>query len=305
MKVLEDLSEAVKTLNEQLAVKPKPVTASNSNSTPSDPKGAKTVQATGPVYKPAKAPSRAPQIPATNRPTVPRTPLDSHHPARLIAISRDGSLAQNRLSERQAVTLINDRLAMHNDSKHLRVASARYNHRSNLILMLREDQTGAELRSHAEKFIDILNPANASPNAVELLTDDKRYKVRINGIWTGRDYGHIHTPEEIAEELALNNPVIGKVNPLGPPKWMKAKVDLQDQDYSSVVLEFMTEDDANTLLATKRIAAYARFCEVVQHADRPPVLQCSNCWGFGHHVSRCRAQVKCRICTDNHAEKDH
>ncbi|KAF8064454.1 hypothetical protein FPV67DRAFT_1376164, partial [Lyophyllum atratum] len=89
------------------------------------------------------------------------------------------------------------------------------------------------------------------------------------------------------------------------PKWMKAEAALQDQDYSSVVLEFMSEDDANALLATKRIAAYARFCEVVQHADRPPVLQCSNCWGLGHHVRRCHAQVKCRICAGNHAEKDH
>ncbi|KAF8059524.1 Endonuclease/exonuclease/phosphatase, partial [Lyophyllum atratum] len=154
----------------------------------------------------------------------PKTPLDSHHPARLIVISRDGSLAQNRLSERQAVALINDRLAMRNDSKHLRVASARYNHRSNLILMMREDQTGAELKTHADKFIDILTTADAPPNAIELLTDDKRYKVRINGIWTGRENGQIHTPAEIAEELELNNPVIGKVHPLGPPKWMKAEI---------------------------------------------------------------------------------
>ncbi|GLB45364.1 hypothetical protein LshimejAT787_2200270 [Lyophyllum shimeji] len=171
--------------------------------------------------------------------------------------------------------------------------------------MMREDQTGAELKAHADKFIDILAPIDAPPNAVELVTDDRRYKVRINGIWTGRENGRIHTPAEIAEELTLYNPVMDKVRPLGPPRWMKAEVDLREQDYSSVVLEFQTEDDANTLLAAKRVAAYARFCEIVQHADKPPVLQCSNCWGIGHHAGRCHSPTKCRICAEDHAEKDH
>ncbi|RDB29971.1 Nucleic-acid-binding protein from transposon X-element [Hypsizygus marmoreus] len=305
-KAIAELTKAINLLNERMDGKLPPVAGKNNTSTPSNPQGAKTVLASGPVYKPtAKVPNRAPPSTVTPRPTMPKTPLDSHHPARLIVISRDGSLAQNRLSERQAVALINDRLALQDSSKHLRVASARYNHRSNLILMTREDQTGAELKSHAEKFIDILLPAGAQPNAIELVTDDRRYKVRVNGIWTGRENGRVHTPKEVAEELELNNPVIGKVIPIGLPKWMKADVDLREQEYSSVVLEFMSEDDANTLLATKRLAAYARFCEVVSHADRPPVLQCGNCWGIGHHAGRCKAPTKCRICAGAHSEKDH
>ncbi|KAF5379794.1 hypothetical protein D9615_005662 [Tricholomella constricta] len=112
-------------------------------------------------------------------------------------------------------------------------------------------------------------------------------------------------PTEIDAELRLNNPVMDKVTPTGPPRWVRAEVDLWGQDYSSAVLEFKSEDDAQTLLATKQIAIFARFCKVVPHADRPPIMQCGNCWAFGHHASRCRDTAKCRVCAGPHTEHEH
>ncbi|KAF5374648.1 hypothetical protein D9615_009020 [Tricholomella constricta] len=304
-KAIEELTKAVHTLNERMDGNPKPSTGKSSASTPRDPQGPRTVVATGPILKPSKAQSKPNPANVIPKLPSPRSPLDSHHPARLVVVSRAGPLAQDRLPERTAVTAINDRLALHEDSKHIRIASARYNYRSNLILMTREDQTGAELKTHAHKFIDILLTLGTSPDAIELVTDDRRFKVRINGLWTGRDSGRINTPEEIAEELKLNNPVMDKVSPTGPPRWVKAEVDLWEQEFSSVVLEFKSEDDAKALLATKRVAAFARFCEVVLHTDRPPVTQCSNCWAYGHHTGRCRNDTKCRICAGPHQERDH
>ncbi|KAG5639447.1 hypothetical protein DXG03_003736, partial [Asterophora parasitica] len=272
MKALAELSKAVHSLNERIEDRSNPSTGKKTTTTPENPQGTKSVHASGPIFRPTK-PSSVKPLPVTNA-KPPRTPLDSHHPARLVVIFKAGPLAQDRPTEKQTVIAINDRLALHDDTRHLRVASARYNPRSNLILMMRADQTGAELKKHADKFLDVLLPPDAPHTAVELATDDRRYKVRINGIETGRHRtdGRTHSPEEILDELKVNNPVMESICPIGPPRWVKAEVELRERDYSSAVLEFLSEDDANTLLSTRSVAVFTRYCDVVIHADKAPLL---------------------------------
>ncbi|KAG6887077.1 hypothetical protein C0992_000907 [Termitomyces sp. T32_za158] len=190
-----------------------------------------------------------------------------------------------------------------NKAKHLCVASAHYNYNQNLVIMLREDQKGEELRQHADEFVDIFGvPAHT----IEMLTDDRRFKVRINGVWTGRDgKNDTHTPEDLLEEIERFNPIMLKVTLMGKPRWMRAEADLRREDYSSVVLEFAKEEDAKTVLGARYIAMYTNFCEVIHHADKPPVLQCSNCWALGHHASRCKNPMRCRICAGRHSEMEH
>ncbi|KAG6898040.1 hypothetical protein C0993_007127 [Termitomyces sp. T159_Od127] len=121
-----------------------------------------------------------------------------------------------------------------------------------------------------------------------MLTDDRCFKVRVNGIWTGRDgHGYVNTPDDLLEEIRRFNPIMTKVNLMGKSRWMHAETDLRQKKYSLVVLEFAKEEDAKTLLATRYIAMYTKFCEVVHHADQPPVLQCS--W----------------LCVGAHNETDH
>ncbi|KAG6811586.1 hypothetical protein H0H92_006709 [Tricholoma furcatifolium] len=50
---------------------------------------------------------------------------------------------------------------------------------------------------------------------------------------------------------------------------------------------------------------FSKWCRAVKHADRPPVLQCQNCWKFGHHAARYRVEARCRICTEHHNESKH
>lgn len=267
--------------------------------------GARTVVATGPTYRPVKA------NPATTKNTTPtqrqqyspRSPRDQYHPARLIIVPRGSKIDTEDLNPRRLVNLINDRLAQSENAKHLRVASAQYNHNQNLIIMMREDQKGEELRQHAREFIDILG---IPEHTVDMLTDDRRYKVRINGVWTGRDgEGGYNTPDDLKEELERFNPIMSRVSLIGKPRWMRAETDIQKKEHSSIVLEFAKEDDAQTMLNAKYIAMYTNFCEVVHHADRPPVLQCSKCWAIGHHISRCKYAMRCRLCAGEHNEKDH
>ncbi|KAG6811587.1 hypothetical protein H0H92_006710 [Tricholoma furcatifolium] len=177
---------------------------------------ANTVVATGPVYRPTKAPPSQPTKPSRPKSIYhtpqPKNPIHSHHQSRLIVLARGEELDQRKLHPRAVVTFINDALANAEDSRHLRVASAHYNHRRNLILMTREDQKGADLLKHADKFAHVRD-------TLEMTTDEKRYKVRIDGVWTG-EIGTVHSPEQLREELEQYNPVISTVKLISPPKWI-------------------------------------------------------------------------------------
>lgn len=119
-----------------------------------------------------------------------------------------------------------------------------------------------------------------------MLMDDRRYKVRINKVWTGRDgEGGLNTPEELKEEIERFDPIMSKVMLMGLSRWLHAETDLQQKEYSSIVLEFTREEDAQTMISAKYVAMYTNFCKIVHHADRPLVLQCSRCWAIGHHIS--------------------
>ncbi|KAG6875128.1 hypothetical protein C0992_005124 [Termitomyces sp. T32_za158] len=270
---------------------------------PTEIQGVKTVIATGPVYKPTKV-STTNARPTQNRQTFTlQSPKDRYHPARLIVIPHGEKFDTNQLNPRRVVNLINNRLASLNNAKHLCVASAHYNYNQNLVIMLREDQKGEELRQHAGVFVDIFG---VLAHTIEMITDDRQYKVRINGVWTGRDgKNDLNTPEDLLEEIERFNPVMLKVTLMGKPRWMHAEADLRRKDYSSVVLEFAKEEDAKTVLAARYITMYTNFCEVVHHADRSPVLQCSKCWALGHHVSRCKNLAKCRLCAGSYSETEH
>ncbi|KAG5734856.1 putative 115 kDa protein in type-1 retrotransposable element [Termitomyces sp. T112] len=186
----------------------------------------------------------------TDRRPNPHSPKDQYHPARLIVIPHGEKFDTTQLNPRRTVNLINDRLACSENAKHLCVASAHYNYNQNLVIMLCEDQKGEELWRHAEEFIDIFRvPAHT----IEMVTDNRQYKVRINGIWMGRDgEGEPNTPEDLLEEIERFNPVMSKVKLLSKPRWMRAEADLRGKDYSSVVLEFAKEEDTKTMLAVNQ-----------------------------------------------------
>ncbi|KAH0580049.1 hypothetical protein H2248_002863 [Termitomyces sp. 'cryptogamus'] len=299
---VKDLAKAVNTLMARQEATP---TQNGETQRPfPEAQGGRTVFTMGPTYRPsARAnPPQARPTPQSHSPN-PCSPKEQYHPARLIVIPHGEKFDTTQLNPHRTVNLINDRLARSENAKHLCVASAHYNYKQNLVIMLREDQKGKELRRHAEEFIDIFGvPAHT----IEMVTDDRRYKVRINGVWMGRDgEGELNTPEDLLEEIERFNPVMSKVKLLSKPRWMRAEADLRGKDYSSVVLEFAKEEDAKTMLAVKYVAMYTKFCEVVHHADRPPVLQCSKCWALGHHVARCRNTIQCRICARGHSEEEH
>ncbi|KAG6819824.1 hypothetical protein H0H93_008173 [Arthromyces matolae] len=246
-KALGSLTEEFKTLRSKIEERPKPTAEESKTSSEASSK-TRTVHATGPTYRPI------PQTPKTSSTTnashspyhtsLPKNPMQSYHPSRLVIIPRGCEIDQKRLHPKAIVDNINDALASRESSQHLRVVSAHYNQRRNLIIMSREDQTGADLLKHADAFIHVFD---VPENALEITTDDRRYKVRIDGVWTG-EQGTVLEPEELAEELVQKNPIMAKVKLISNPKWIRSPEDIKTQERSSIVLEFGTEDEATLVL---------------------------------------------------------
>ncbi|KAG6825292.1 hypothetical protein H0H92_004135 [Tricholoma furcatifolium] len=283
-KALESLTEEVRTLHARIEERPRHEKESPTMPPTTQPK-ANAVFATGPTYKPTRAAQS--QLPKPTKPQTPyhtnqpKNPMQSHHPSRLVVIARGEELDQQKLNPRALVTYINDALASGEDSRHLRVASAQYNHRRNLILMTREDQTGADLLKHAERFIHVFE---VPVHTLELVTDDRCFKVRIDGVWTGKT-GTVHTPEELLEELGQVNPIMSNVKLISQPKWIRSAEDLKMQDFSSIVLEFGTEDDAIKILEHQLCAehhdesTHAGEDNEMDTTDSTKPNKCANCGG--------------------------
>ncbi|KAG6867174.1 hypothetical protein C0993_006031 [Termitomyces sp. T159_Od127] len=216
---VKDLAKVVTTL--AACQDAKPTTTKGNQGGIQEAEGVKTVFASGKLYKPTKANSTQTKVAAQIQHANPRTPKDQYHPACLIVIPHGEKFDTNYLNPRKLVNLINNHLAHAENAKHLCVAFAHYNFNQNLVIMMHEDQKGKELRQHMEKFIDIFGvPAHT----IKMITDDRRYKVRINGVWTGRDgkddENSIHTPKDLLEEIQQFNLVMSKVELKGKPRWL-------------------------------------------------------------------------------------
>ncbi|KAJ7223992.1 hypothetical protein C8J57DRAFT_1094086 [Mycena rebaudengoi] len=244
--------------------------------------------------------------PASNLPKTPvkpKGPLSPYHPSRLIVTLRDIPSGAGPLSERDAVKVINQRLHENDESKHLVVTAVKYNAKSNCIVFTRDGQTAAELKNHEDKFLRDL----ACGGQATARLDTPWYKVQIHGVYTGVRDGQVLTAQEIWDELCWNNPVLGTMALLHLPRWMRSETDIQRQQLvsSSVVVAFEKEEDAAALLEQRSVVAFARFCDVRRHTDKPPVRQCNRCWDFGHHGPQCKGNLTCRLCGGNHEEENH
>jgi hypothetical protein len=302
-----ELAKAVGNLSAQMSALQRSVEGMSKQPTgkagydPTKSSGPKEVHATGPVHKPVSTKTTKPKQP----PTVekPKHPLAAYHPSRLIVNLRDLPVGAGRLSEQEVVKVINKCLQNHDDSKHLCVTAAKYNAKSSCIVFTREDQTAEELQKHQDKFLSEMACGAQATTRLDL----PWWKIQIHNMWTGIGDGKLLTGEEIWAELNRNHPVLARMALLQPPQWMRFAVDMEreGQAVSSVVISLQNEDDAKALLERRSVTAFGHFCEVKQHAPTRPDQQCTRCWGRGHVKPRCTNGVRCRLCGENHEEKDH
>ncbi|KAF8159350.1 hypothetical protein B0H34DRAFT_635501, partial [Crassisporium funariophilum] len=141
--------------------------------------------------------------------------------------------------------------------------------------------------------------------------DKKWYKVQIDGINTGSltigDGRVLHTAETIHSELLACNPLYAQLqdNIVAKPRWLRTDEELRTTPRSSVVFALDDETAAKQVLNLRSLAAFGRHCTLRAFQDRPPVLQCRNCWRYDHNTDRCKEDQRCRICSGLHAESEH
>ncbi|KAK6984257.1 hypothetical protein R3P38DRAFT_3231991 [Favolaschia claudopus] len=256
--------------------------------------------AAGPVYKPTKNAKATP--PPTNQIQKPKNQLSPYHHSRLIVNLSNVPLGAERDPERDIAKRINERLRGHTP---IVVTAVKYNAKSNCIIFTREDQTAEELQKHEHLFLDIVAYAYGGQATTRL--DTPWHKIQIHGVWTGISAGRLLEGKGVWEELCAMNAEIAKMALQHEPRWMRPSEDLTRElrDTSSVIIALRNEDDAKHLVKKGPVNAFGGFCDVKKHSETPPTQQCNKCWGFGHTKLRCKSTVRCRLCAENHDEKDH
>ena len=249
---------------------------------------------------------------ATSKPIAPRprreplprpavtNPLTAYHPSRLIIEIEDGP----GLTEVELVKNINEVLQSADESRRLRVVNVKFNAHNNCIVFTRSDQSAGDLAKFADNFVQFI----AGDRRTRIRPDQGWYKVQLNGVPVRNERtGAVRTPQEIEDELRALNPDYTRMAVLDLPRWMRHRADLEYNTHSSVVLALKTETDATFLVnRVQNLAIGGHFAQVKRYADKPPVMQCSHCWGFGHTRSRCKQKERCRICgKDDHNEATH
>lgn len=253
-----------------------------------------------------------PQNATTTRPKQlpqpPSNPMLSHHPTRLVVQFLPNGLPETERQEPHTlVKMVNAALSSRSESKHMKVVAASYNKQGNLILSTQADQTAAELM----KFEHVIIPAITTSRNVIIREDKRWYKVQIDGVYTGSltvgDGRALHSGEAVHDELLACNPLYAHLQKyiVSKPRWLRTNEELQTTRKSSLVFALDNEEAAKQILNHRSFAAFGSHCMLRAFQERPPVIQCRNCWRFDHQTDKCKEVKRCRLCGEKHSEEEH
>lgn len=263
-----------------------------------------------PVTQPpenGKSPSAPPAPPRPKNKPLPTNPMKSHHPTRLIILFDKPVLTQDQEDPASIVAKVNTRLEQNEGSRDLKVVAAKFNRKGNLVLHTRDDRKASDLLPHATKFLDIFAPDRRATAIV----DRPWFKIQVDGVATGTmtigGDRRFYDEARVHQELQACNPAYNHASNhiVARPRWMRTFEELRRCTNSSVILAIDDEEVAKAILARGTLAAFGRHCSLRAFQDRPPVIQCTKCWNWGHTEQRCKMEVTCRICAKNHQESDH
>ena len=160
---------------------------------------------------------------------------------------------------------------------------------------MRADQTAADLLKHQDILLLVL--ARISGNKETILCEDKKwFKIQIDGVNSGTlTVGNgrtIYPAEKIHDELLNCNPSYASLTNhiVSKPRWLRMNEELQTTLRSSLVFTLDDEQAARNILSYRSLAAFGRHCSLRAFQDRPPVIQCRNCWGLDHTSDKCKLE---------------
>ncbi|PPQ73555.1 hypothetical protein CVT24_007443 [Panaeolus cyanescens] len=245
---------------------------------------------------------------STPEPTtkVHQNPRKAHHPSRAVLSFEGGIPIPERLEPEEICRRLNTGLNRIGQNQ-IRVVAAKYTQHGNIVVNTREDQKASELVKHASKVIECIHPGHP----VMAREDIKWWKIQIDGIPTRRlntdGTTYYYTEGEVHNELIDANPVYSQLDKhiIYKPRWLRPAAERMKIRHSSAVLALDNEDAAKQILKANALAAFGRFCTLRPFQERPPVIQCKNCWGWDHKENACRVKTRCRICSEAHHEQEH
>ncbi|KAJ7132897.1 Endonuclease/exonuclease/phosphatase [Mycena crocata] len=222
------MANSIQKMEERLATRMTALEKVVTNSAPAVQQSTATSShATGPVINP----TRKTQTPAQKK-TI-SNPLNAHHPSRLIVqVLPEGIKPDERPEHTKLVNTINERLATSQESKHLVVVSVKWNGNGNCIVFTRSDQTAAELKQHANRFVDLI----AQGHQYIIREDKKWVKVRVDGVRTGRldPVPGLYSSETLDQELRTMNPLYATLKLTEGPQWLRPEKEIVGQNHSSI-----------------------------------------------------------------------
>ncbi|KAF5319460.1 hypothetical protein D9619_008775 [Psilocybe cf. subviscida] len=239
--------------------------------------------------------------------THPAYPTAAYHPSRAVITYQQGIPENQKLAPADICETLNAALAEMHKEKEIQVVAARYTQHGNLIINTRADQNATDFVKIAESVITRLHPGIMATARADV----KWWKIQVDGVSTRRTTigGEIytHNTETIHKELTNCNPGYAKISShvIAKPRWLRTADELQLIPYSSVVFAVDDEVAAKSLLKNGKLAAFGRYCTLRPFQDRPPVIQCTNCWGWEHREATCKIRRRCRLCSESHAEDEH
>ncbi|KAF5313929.1 hypothetical protein D9619_013084 [Psilocybe cf. subviscida] len=238
---------------------------------------------------------------------IPNNPTATYHPSRAVIAYQHGIPDHQKLAPAEICDKLNVALAGIQKSKEIQVVAARYTQHGNIIINTRADQNAMDFVKIANEILPQLHPEIPATARADV----KWWKIQVDGVPTHRMTigGEIysHTSETVHKELLDCNPGYATISNriIAKPRWLRTPDELQAIPHSSVVFAVDDEEAAKTLLKNGKLAAFGRYCTLRPFQDRPPVIQCTNCWGWEHKEAACRLKTRCRLCSGAHHEKEH
>ncbi|KAH6908230.1 hypothetical protein BKA70DRAFT_293114 [Coprinopsis sp. MPI-PUGE-AT-0042] len=235
--------------------------------------------------------STTPTQPVIPKPADPKAtqklhidPTEAYHPSRAVFIFEGGIPEAERLPPDEICQRLNEGLAKIPKARHFKIVAAKYTQHGNLLANTKATQNASELIEHAAQLLPLLH----SKHKASARPDVKWWKIQIDGVATRRltVAGDVepYTGEAVHNELKTCNQLYADIikHIVATPRWLRTAEELRRTLHSSLVFAIDNEDAAKALLKGGKLAAFGRYCTLRPFQDRPPVIQCTKCWGWDH-----------------------
>lgn len=196
---------------------------------------------------------------------------------------------------------VNRELASIPTAKGLQVIGSHWNHSGSCILTFPPHTPLSLICDHIPSIRKAMNLSSQ-----QTISHDAPWsKIILSGVFTRMNRDEPTFTDEMLREVLLRNPAISCLNITQNPRWIRPP-ELIDGFKSSISFAFEDPDGSvlKSVLKTN-LFMFGAPVRTKRWVEKPRLRQCTRCWHLGHLITNCRSPVRCRLCSDQHAEDVH